>query len=324
MTRVAAMCVIALATFASCIAGVVGDSHASAPACSRERSRRARAVLDDYFYPVVDRHAGSFEVPPACPFQRSKDMYLEQEKHKERVRRTQWKSLYSEKVFRTEWHVDKHMDNRHADKIPPGADVCLADYCAVLRCDEHHAHRNPDDPSRSGSRGAPSRSKGGGGGGAGARRARRERCDESKLAGARHFCETLMHACFPSDDDAESDGDRGGGARGHGAAGRLRAYFTRHHCDQLTCDAVAGMFQIMDGHHLNREGRRGAFVFVVVFCVVLAAYYVVAWRHAVGGRARGDLRRATARKGAWVNVDRITRSWPLCVVLGKRRKRKAY
>jgi hypothetical protein len=133
-----------------------------------------------------------------------------------------------------------------------------------------------------------------------------------------------MHACFPSDDDAESDGDRGGGARGHGAAGRLRAYFTRHHCDQLTCDAVAGMFQIMDGHHLNREGRRGAFVFVVVFCVVLAAYYVVAWRHAVGGRARGDLRRATARKGAWVNVDRITRSWPLCVVLGKRRKRKAY
>ena len=33
--------------------------------------------------------------------------------------------------------MDKHMDNRHMDKIPPAADVCLADFCEVLQCDEH-------------------------------------------------------------------------------------------------------------------------------------------------------------------------------------------
>ena len=62
-------------------------------------------------------------LPPNCPFDRSKDMYSEHEKHKEVVRRTQYKSLYSDKTFYNEYYVDKHMDNRHMDKVPPGADV---------------------------------------------------------------------------------------------------------------------------------------------------------------------------------------------------------
>ena len=116
--------VVALAV--ACLLLHVADSSAQAsakgsPACSRERSRHARAVLDEFFHPVVDKNR--FELPPACPFARAKDMYREHERHKEVVRRTQYKSLYSDKTFKSEYYVDKHMDNRHADKIPPGADV---------------------------------------------------------------------------------------------------------------------------------------------------------------------------------------------------------
>ena len=100
----------------------------------RDRTRRsreprhARGVLD-FFHPVADRNR--YRLPPTA---RSIARHVsEHEKHKEVVRRTQYKSLYSDKTFYNEFYVDKHMDNRHMDKVPPGADVCLADYCEVLR-----------------------------------------------------------------------------------------------------------------------------------------------------------------------------------------------
>ena len=108
----------AAASVASDKVGVpVRTAGGTAPACSRERSRHARGVLDDFFHPVADRNR--YRLPPNCPFDRSKDMYLEHEKHKEVVRRTQYKSLYSDKTFYNEYYVDKHMDNRHMDKVPP-------------------------------------------------------------------------------------------------------------------------------------------------------------------------------------------------------------
>jgi hypothetical protein len=206
-------------------AGVpVRTAGGNPPACSRERSRHARGVLDDFFHPVADRNR--FRLPPNCPFDRSKDMYLEHEKHKEVVRRTQYKSLYSDKTFYSEHYVDKHMDNRHMDKVPPGADVCLADYCEVLRCDEHQAWKHPELRKTIGSS------------------ASRARCSEEKMRGVRHFCEVLMSRCFPT-----SGVDDGGAV----TAARLREYFTRHHCDMLTCDGVHDMFGVLGSHHAVRE-----------------------------------------------------------------------
>ena len=179
MTRFAAA--IALVLAATSIASLGSDAAAtpSSPACSRERSRHARDVLDEFFHPVVARN--DFVLPPNCPFGRDKDMYLEHERHKEVVRRTQYKSLYSDKVFKSEYYVDKHMDNRHMDKIPEGADTCLLDYCDVLRCDEHREWKRSD-----------------GRGGVGLIAwATARRCDREKMRGVRHHCEMLMHRCFP-------------------------------------------------------------------------------------------------------------------------------
>lgn len=280
------------------------------PACSRERSRHARGVLDEFFYPVVvDKN--KFTLPPNCPFDRAKDMYLEHERHKEVVRRTQWKSLYSDKVFRSEYYVDKHMDNRHMDKIPPDADVCLADYCEVLQCDEHQAYKHPE-----------ARKKMGGGGGGGGRVGDHGRCNEEKLKGVRHFCEVLMNRCFPG-----SEGGRGSGEEE--LASRLHEYFVRHHCDLLTCEGAPRMFRIMSGHHA--EFHRGAYLtMLIVLVVLLALYYLSIYCWTKDMRRMKDLKRARkekmgARVAGALRLTELAKTWPLSVVFGgKRRKHKAY
>ena len=323
------------------------------PACSRERSRHARAVLDEFFFPVVlDKNR--FALPPNCPFDRAKDMYLEHERHKEVVRRTQWKSTYSDKVFRSEYYVDKHMDNRHMDKIPPGADVCLADYCDVLQCDEHQGYRHPDTRRKTGGGGVHHHNHhGGGGGGRGRHGGGDGRCNEEKLKGVRHFCEVLMNRCFPHGSAGGGGGDGGGGGGGEEETGQLVAatlhdYFVRHHCDLLTCEGAPRMFHLLRSHHA--EFHRGAYLtMLIVLLFLLALYYlsIYCWtkdmRHGPGPR---DLRRARKEKTASLEkvvsallvklvgtttktkTKKKTTWWhrPLDLVLfrGKRRKHKAY
>ena len=263
------------------------------PACSLERSRHARGVLDDFFHPVADRNR--FRLPPNCPFDRSKDMYLEHEKHKEVVRRTQYKSLYSDKTFYSEHYVDKHMDNRHMDKVPPGADVCLADYCEVLRCDEHQAWKHPELRKTIGSS------------------ASRARCSEEKMRGVRHFCEVLMSRCFPT-----SGVDDGGAV----TAARLSEYFTRHHCDMLTCDGVHDMFGVLGSHHAVPGGGGYALVLIVVFGAV-GVYYVFVWNAVRDGRRSVDLRRAR-KETVGTRAERWLVAVSKKLPFSKRRKKKLY
>lgn len=275
-------------------AGVpVSTAGGNPPACSRERSRHARGVLDDFFHPVADRNR--FRLPPNCPFDRSKDMYLEHEKHKEVVRRTQYKSLYSDKTFYSEHYVDKHMDNRHMDKVPPGADVCLADYCEVLRCDEHQAWKHPELRKTIGSS------------------ASRARCSEEKMRGVRHFCEVLMSRCFPT-----SGVDDGGAV----TAARLREYFTRHHCDMLTCDGVHDMFGVLGSHHAVSGGGGYALVLIVVFGAV-GVYYVFVWNAVRDGRRSVDLRRAR-KETVGTRAERWLVAVSKKLPFSKRLKKKLY
>jgi hypothetical protein len=222
-------------------------------------------------------------------------MYLEHEKHKEVVRRTQYKSLYSDKTFYSEHYVDKHMDNRHMDKVPPGADVCLADYCEVLRCDEHQAWKHPELRKTIGSS------------------ASRARCSEEKMRGVRHFCEVLMSRCFPT-----SGVDDGGAV----TAARLREYFTRHHCDMLTCDGVHDMFGVLGSHHAVPGGGGYALVLIVVFGAA-GVYYVFVWNAVRDGRRSVDLRRARKE-----TVGTRAERWLVAVAkklpFSKRRKKKLY
>ena len=275
-------------------AGVpVRTAGGNPPACSRERSRHARGVLDDFFHPVADRNR--FRLPPNCPFDRSKDMYLEHEKHKEVVRRTQYKSLYSDKTFYSEHYVDKHMDNRHMDKVPPGADVCLADYCEVLRCDEHQAWKHPELRKTIGSS------------------ASRARCSEEKMRGVRHFCEVLMSRCFPT-----SGVDDGGAV----TAARLREYFTRHHCDMLTCDGVHDMFGVLGSHHAVSGGGGYGRVLIVVFGAG-GVYYVFVWNAVRDGRRSVDLRRAR-KETVGTRAERWLVAVSKKLPFSKRLKKKLY
>jgi hypothetical protein len=45
--------------------------------CDRKRSRLARAILNEEFYPAVDKM--NFSLPDSCPFLRSNDVFLDNE-----------------------------------------------------------------------------------------------------------------------------------------------------------------------------------------------------------------------------------------------------
>lgn len=69
-----------------------------AQSCSRADSRDARAVLELMFYPKLEQ--AHYNVSNSCPFSRATDLYLVHEQNKHTVRRNQWKSSYSDKLFR--------------------------------------------------------------------------------------------------------------------------------------------------------------------------------------------------------------------------------
>jgi hypothetical protein len=248
------------------------------PGCSRERSRHARAVLDEFFHPVV--LVNRFSLPPTCPFATEKDMYLTHEQHKQVVRRTQFKSTYIDKVFKSEFHVDKHMDNRHLDKIQPNADVCLAKYCDVLRCDGYRRFKRGDGNSAGGSLVESTIAI-----------HNRHDCDEETLIGVRHKCEDIVRACFPAsggeafehDENGEngisSVGIQSGSQAEHKTteekATRLRTYFLKHHCAFLTCANVENLFPQMASHRpVDKSGGRK--ICLAIVCTALVAYYAAA------------------------------------------------
>ena len=52
------------------------------------------------FYPHID--VAKFNLTDECPWAQHLDLYYEHEKHKKRVRKGEWKSLYSNKLFKNE------------------------------------------------------------------------------------------------------------------------------------------------------------------------------------------------------------------------------
>lgn len=42
-----------------------------------------------------------------CPWARGKDMYLVHEQHKKKIKNYEWKSLYSNKLFKSEYYIGR-------------------------------------------------------------------------------------------------------------------------------------------------------------------------------------------------------------------------
>jgi len=257
------------------------SSSSVAASCSRERSRDARAVLKEFFYPVTD--AANYDLGPDCPLSRARDVFYEHETHKEPVRHSKnyWRSLYSGKVFKSEYYVDKHMERRHADKIPPGANVCLADYCDVLQCDRHASYVKGE-------------------------RERTDHCDVSHVEDTRELCKRMLTECFPHRGDRSDE-----------KAKKLTAYFNKYYCEQMTCAKIGGVFELMSAHH---ETAGASYYILLGFVLLLVVtYYVSVYSWVNGRHVSLDVQRARRRaRASW--TDHLPRTLVKRLRLERKRK----
>ncbi|KAG6401214.1 hypothetical protein SASPL_138063 [Salvia splendens] len=164
--------------------------------CSRERSRAAWKIIEEYLTPFVEKE--KYQLPSRCRLHPSSDLFRDQEEHKTHFDINDWRCGYCKKIFRAEKYLDQHFDNRHYNLLNVVCDIvlifsvlgciemciymiqlywflylqshgkCLADLCGALHCDyviNSQLHKAKCTP------GAASRN--------------------------RHLCEDLANNCFP-------------------------------------------------------------------------------------------------------------------------------
>lgn len=153
------------------------EQHASSPEqdkphihevhCSRDRSRAAWKVIDEYLMPFVERE--KYELPRQCRLHPSNDIFRDQEEHKIHLDVNEWKCGYCRKSFRAEKFLDQHFDNRHSNLLDVSHSKCLADVCGALHCDLVMEFKS-----------------------------KKAKCNPAAAARNRHLCEGLADSCFPA------------------------------------------------------------------------------------------------------------------------------
>lgn len=101
--------------------------------CDRTRSAEARKALNKIVWTPLRRH--NIELTASqCILAEENDILLAQEEHKRQVKATAaiWQCTKCNKMFRSEWFLDKHMMRRHAHLRHNECTVCLADYCGSM------------------------------------------------------------------------------------------------------------------------------------------------------------------------------------------------
>lgn len=138
--------------------------------CSRERSRTAWFIIDEYLLPFVERE--KYDLSTACRLHPQNDMFRQQESEKVHLTANQWQCNYCSKVFRSEKFLDQHFDNRHHEKFNISRDRCMADLCGALHCDYYNALSQSKHKQR--------------------------KCNQNVADRNKHLCESLANSCFPS------------------------------------------------------------------------------------------------------------------------------
>ena len=129
--------------------------------CDREAAREARSAAREL---LLYRGVA---ISPTCPLHPDNDRLLPHEQRKKSLSRAQWRCSECSKLFRSERHLDLHLERKHAALLLPNATVCLGEYCDILRC--------------------PSWLE--------ALRKQQAGCDERKLRTRLHLCQHLLHDC---------------------------------------------------------------------------------------------------------------------------------
>ncbi|CAL9224040.1 unnamed protein product [Arabidopsis halleri] len=134
--------------------------------CSRERSRVAWKIIQEYLMPYVVKER--YQLPTTCRVHRDNDIYREQEEHKVHSDINEWRCGFCKKAFYEEKYLDKHFDSRHYDLLNASHGKCLADLCGALHCDL------VVNTARL-----------------------KSKCNPAASARNRHLCESLANSCFP-------------------------------------------------------------------------------------------------------------------------------
>ncbi|KAJ6302149.1 hypothetical protein OIU77_016275 [Salix suchowensis] len=140
--------------------------HDNGVHCSRERSRAAWKIIDEYLMPFVEKER--YKISSRCRLHPENDLYRDQEQHKMHVDINEWRCGYCKKTFYEEKYLDKHFDNRHYDLLNVSHSRCLADVCGALHCDlvlDSAPHKT--------------------------------RCNPAAIGRNKHLCESLADSCFP-------------------------------------------------------------------------------------------------------------------------------
>nr|XP_029150993.1 uncharacterized protein LOC112790059 isoform X2 [Arachis hypogaea] len=121
--------------------------------CSRERSRAAQKIIQEYLMPFVEKE--KYHISRSCKFHPDNDLYRDQEQHKSHININEWQCGYCKKIFYEEKYLDQHFDNRHSNLL----NLSLADSCfpvndgpAASRLHEFFLHQFCDAHSCTGSR----------------------------------------------------------------------------------------------------------------------------------------------------------------------------
>ncbi|KAK3183718.1 hypothetical protein Dsin_031004 [Dipteronia sinensis] len=134
--------------------------------CSRERSRGAWTIIQEYLMPFVEKER--YRILTRCRLHPDNDVYRDQEQHKIHKDTNEWRCGYCKKRFYEEKYLDRHFDNRHHNLLNESHGRCLADLCGALHCD-----LVLDIVQR------------------------KTKCNPAAAARNKHLCESLAHSCFP-------------------------------------------------------------------------------------------------------------------------------
>uniref|UniRef100_A0A7N0SX34 C2H2-type domain-containing protein n=1 Tax=Kalanchoe fedtschenkoi TaxID=63787 RepID=A0A7N0SX34_KALFE len=137
--------------------------------CSRERSRAAWKITEDYLMPFVERE--KYQLSTKCRLHPDNDVYRDQEQHKIHFDINEWRCGYCKKSFYAEKYLDQHFDNRHYNLLNASESRCLADLCGALHCDQVLNTK-----------------------------ATKSKCNPAAAARNHHLCEGLADSCFPANE----------------------------------------------------------------------------------------------------------------------------
>ncbi|XP_022989704.1 uncharacterized protein LOC111486705 isoform X2 [Cucurbita maxima] len=101
--------------------------------CSRDRSRAAWKIIEEYLMPFVDKK--KHKICTECRLHPDNDMFRDQEQHKTHLDFNDWKCGYCRKRSYEEKYLYQHFDNRHYDLLNVSRSKCMADLCGALHCD---------------------------------------------------------------------------------------------------------------------------------------------------------------------------------------------